>query len=425
MNDNPLERDGFDGQTGMIIARSFEKYYPAMAVRLAEKFPQLRFEQTQHPAGMPITKAGEAAYAVLLAMLDGEVWKDTIIDIFLAHVLTQNIAKLGANVDHLTIFMSFNDERADNEVRKGDIPGAPDDELAVVQGQASFTEPVADMMAHVAKVDRYVDIDGHSFEFTEQLKARGIEVISLTAAFKMLDRLKDQGYLNEDPASGGLENVICGVDFGNLALTQQISQRLKMALAIIQKVRSPALPGQESETKGKLIYGDVRGKRVILMDDMISSGGTLKKTVEMLIAAGAAEIIVCGTHAVFDKDYYKTLSKLLSEPKVKIVMTTDTLPMKRPERGHDRSIPYTITEEEIKKVEVFPMEPFIGEIVLALMQNHTAEEIRAILEAHIIEKKDGFAVYEEITGIKLERPKITHVYREGGRFEKLPEAVAG
>jgi phosphoribosylpyrophosphate synthetase len=246
-----------------------------------------------------------------------------------------------------------------------------------------------------------VNIDGHSSEFAQQLEQVGIEVINITSAFVLIEELMTRGLMDDS-----LENVICGVDFGNLALTQKISQRLKLKLAIIRKTREPTIRGEDSETKHPLVYGDVRGKRVVLMDDMISSGGTIIETVNLLLAAGAKEILVCAAHAVFaGRNYYKTMVKLLKIPEVKIVMTTDTLPLKRPGFGRSRSLPYAILPgvatadksepaEVIKQVEMLPLDGFIGQIVQALMATHNAAEIRAILAEHIVEQRDPYEIYE-------------------------------
>jgi hypothetical protein len=305
--------------------------------------------------------------------------------------------------------------------------------LAIVKGQASLTQPIAEMMRHVAGVRNVVNIDGHSQEFAEQLEELGIEYINVTSAFFMLDELEKRGLINDE-----LENVICGVDFGNLALSQKISQERLLQLAIIQKRRDPVVKGEESKTTHELVYGNVRGKRVILMDDMISSGGTIIETVELLLAQGAKEILVCSAHAVFaGRDYYNKLVKLLKIPEVKIVMTTDTLPLNRPGYGNSKSLAYVelpsaneveaeAAEKPVgvrKEVEIYPIQPFIGQIVQALMASHGADEIRLLLERYIVKHRDPYEIYAEITGIKLEKPKKTAVYREGGVIEPLPTAV--
>jgi ribose-phosphate pyrophosphokinase len=75
------------------------------------------------------------------------------------------------------------------------------------------------------------------------------------------------------------------------------------------------------------VIGEVVGKRVIMIDDLIDRGGTLCNAAERLIEEGATEAYACATHAVFSDDAYKRIE---ASP-LKEVVVTDTLPLKEGE----------------------------------------------------------------------------------------------
>jgi len=71
------------------------------------------------------------------------------------------------------------------------------------------------------------------------------------------------------------------------------------------------------------LVGDVRGRQAILVDDIISTGGTLLRAAETLLARGAARVAACATHAVFAPG---TVEALLASPLERIVVT-NTIPV--------------------------------------------------------------------------------------------------
>jgi len=73
-----------------------------------------------------------------------------------------------------------------------------------------------------------------------------------------------------------------------------------------------------------VVIGDVAGKRPLLIDDIISTGGTIRRGVEALLAAGALpEAIVMATHAVL----VGPARENLAHPAIRQVVFTDTIPL--------------------------------------------------------------------------------------------------
>ena len=73
-----------------------------------------------------------------------------------------------------------------------------------------------------------------------------------------------------------------------------------------------------------LIIGDVVGKNVILIDDMIDTAGTLCKAADILMEKGAKSVRAMATHAVLSGKAYENIEK----SKISEVIVTDTIPLK-------------------------------------------------------------------------------------------------
>jgi ribose-phosphate pyrophosphokinase len=92
----------------------------------------------------------------------------------------------------------------------------------------------------------------------------------------------------------GSEDVIVAPDLGAVKLGERYADLLHLPIAVIHKVR---LSG--TAVKVREVVGDVRSKRPMIIDDMISTGATIEAAVQALLAAGCnPEITVAATHAL-------------------------------------------------------------------------------------------------------------------------------
>ena len=111
--------------------------------------------------------------------------------------------------------------------------------------------------------------------------------------------------------------IISTSDIGGIKLAWYFAERLKTELVVVDKKRS----GPESVEAMHLI-GDVKGKDVLIPDDMIATGGTLVQAAKFLQARGARKIYACMTHGLFSGN---AMEKVQSSPISEIVVT-DTIP---------------------------------------------------------------------------------------------------
>lgn len=113
--------------------------------------------------------------------------------------------------------------------------------------------------------------------------------------------------------------VVVAPDLGAAKLAAAYGRQLGLPTAVVHKVRRSA-----TEVEHAGITGTVEGRRCIIVDDMITTGGTIVGAVRALRAAGATgEIVVAATHGVFTSS---ALLRLAREG-VEVVYVTDTVPL--------------------------------------------------------------------------------------------------
>ena len=110
--------------------------------------------------------------------------------------------------------------------------------------------------------------------------------------------------------------VVVSPDVGGLKMAYAYSQTLEGGLAIIAKRRKSA-----SEVESMAIIGEVRGKNVLLVDDLTETAGTLTKGAELLKKKGAKRIVACVSHAILNDTGVERLRKSVIDE----LITTDTV----------------------------------------------------------------------------------------------------
>lgn len=119
--------------------------------------------------------------------------------------------------------------------------------------------------------------------------------------------------------------TVVSPDMGRVRVADIWSDKLGAPLAIIHKRRDPLIPNQVSVHE---IVGEVKDRTCLLVDDMIDSGRTIVKAAEALKKAGATNVVVAATHAVFSDP----ASELLQHAAIDSVVVTDTLPLPEAKR---------------------------------------------------------------------------------------------
>ena len=109
-------------------------------------------------------------------------------------------------------------------------------------------------------------------------------------------------YLLENGFGHNKDLVVVSPDLGSVKRARTIATKLDAPIAIIDKRRP-----KNNEVEIMNIIGDVKDKRVLLVDDMIDTAGTIVQGAQALKDQGAAEIIACCTHGVFSGPAFERL----------------------------------------------------------------------------------------------------------------------
>lgn len=111
-------------------------------------------------------------------------------------------------------------------------------------------------------------------------------------------------YLKEKQPIENLENlVVLSPDAGGVNRARAFANKLgvKNPIGFMYKRRTEEGVGTTRDIEEMTIVGDVKGKNVLLVDDIIDSGGTLCKAAEVLKEHGANKLYCYGTHGLFTK----------------------------------------------------------------------------------------------------------------------------
>ena len=113
--------------------------------------------------------------------------------------------------------------------------------------------------------------------------------------------------------------IMVSPDAGGVERTRAFAKRLNSGLAIIDKRRD-----KPNECEAMHVIGDVRGKRAILMDDMVDTAGTLCAGARTLMENGAREVHACCSHPVLSGPAIDRLRK----SELKSLVVTNSIPLR-------------------------------------------------------------------------------------------------
>lgn len=192
---------------------------------------------------------------------------------------------------------------------------------------ASGAERVVTLDMHAAQIQGFYDIP------VDHLYARPV----------LLEAIQGLGI--EDP-------VVVTPDVGGTKMARAYANRLHADLAIVDKRR---LSG--SETTVEHVIGDVEGRNVVIVDDMISTGGSISEAARILKKTGARQIVIAVSHAVFCGP---AVERLNAAPVDKILVT-DT-------------IPQSAVPDKLQEVTVAPL------LAQAIQSIHRSESVSSLFE---------------------------------------------
>jgi ribose-phosphate pyrophosphokinase len=182
-----------------------------------------------------------------------------------------------------------------------------------VQAREPITAKLVANLLEVAGVDRVITVDLHAGQI------QGFFDVPL-------DHLTALGILGGHLETTDLANsVVVSPDVGRATEARRLANYLGLPLAMLYKRRN-----SPTETEVAHVIGEVEGMRPIMVDDMISTAGTMLRGIDALLKLGAKpDVTVVATHPVFTPP---ALERLTHEA-ISSIVVTDTIPFKG---GHER-----------------------------------------------------------------------------------------
>lgn len=208
-----------------------------------------------------------------------------------------------------------------------------------VQPREPITAKLVANLLETAGVDRVITIDLHAGQI------QGFFDVPV-------DHLTALGILGKHLKTTDLEGcVVISPDIGRATEARRLANHLGLPLAMLYKRRN-----SPTETQVLHVIGEVQGLRPILMDDMISTAGTMTRGIDALLRLGALpDVTVVATHPVFTPP---ALERLTHEA-IRGIYVTDT-------------IPYAGT---LEKVEVLSVAPLLAAAVRNVHQSGSVSSL--------------------------------------------------
>ncbi|HZK43890.1 MAG TPA: ribose-phosphate pyrophosphokinase [Syntrophomonadaceae bacterium] len=146
--------------------------------------------------------------------------------------------------------------------------------------------------------------------------------------------------------------AILSPDVGGVTRARDLAAKLGTPLAIVDKRR--AAPNVSEVMH---VIGDVKGKSVVIIDDIIDTAGTLCTAAEVMMDKGALAVYGCCTHPVFSGPAIERLSKA----PFKEIIITNTIPLPK--------------SKELPNMKVLSVAPLVGEAILRIHEDLSVSKL--------------------------------------------------
>ncbi|SKA95397.1 ribose-phosphate pyrophosphokinase [Caloramator quimbayensis] len=200
---------------------------------------------------------------------------------------------------------------------------------------------VADLI-HAAGADRVLAMDLHAAQIQGYFN---IPVDHLLGVPILSKYFLDMGLCDEDV-------VVVSPDLGSVTRARKFADRLHAPIAIIDKRRPKANVAEVMN-----VIGDIKNKKVILVDDMIDTAGTIVNGANALMDLGAKEVYACCTHAVLSGPAIERIR----DSKIKELIMLNTIPLSK--------------EKQIDKIKVISVAPVFAEAIKRIYEDLSVSKL--------------------------------------------------
>ncbi|KHE72958.1 ribose-phosphate diphosphokinase [Halobacillus sp. BBL2006] len=146
--------------------------------------------------------------------------------------------------------------------------------------------------------------------------------------------------------------VVVAPDTSGLRRARRMANILDAPIAFVDKRRP-----EPNAPEVRNVVGEIEGKNVIIVDDMIDTAGTVTQAAEALLESGVNDIYACGTHAVLSEP---SLQKIDDSPIKELVVTNSI---------------FLPDEKRIKKIKSLSVAPLLADALLRVQTEHSVSEL--------------------------------------------------
>lgn len=166
-----------------------------------------------------------------------------------------------------------------------------------------------------------------------------------------VDNLFGNRTLAEHISQLDLDNpIVFSPDAGGVYRARQLAKYLGAPLGFIDKRRP-----EPNVSEVVNVIGAVKGRTVVMVDDMIDTGGTIAQAAEAVLELGALAVYACATHPVLSG----TAKNTLDHAPIRSIVVTDTIPVQDPPR----------------QTKVISVAPLLGEAITRVHENESVSKL--------------------------------------------------
>ena len=208
------------------------------------------------------------------------------------------------------------------------------------EGREPISAKLVANMIKVAGANRIVSVDLHS----GQIQGFFDGPVDHLQAMPVIEDYRER-------ECGG-DVVVVSPDTGRVKTGERLAQHIDADLASVYKQRSRGV------VQARGVMGDVRGRRCVLVDDMIDTASTIVAAADILMENGATDVWAMATHGVLSDP---ATDRLKNSTAISRVVVTNTLPLP--------------PEKQIDKIEVLSVAKIIADAIDAVFEDTSVSEI--------------------------------------------------
>ncbi|MFW6068402.1 MAG: ribose-phosphate diphosphokinase [Chloroflexota bacterium] len=196
-------------------------------------------------------------------------------------------------------------------------------------------------ITEVAGADRWITLDLHAGQIQGFYKIPG-DV--LTARYIIVEYFREKDLSNM---------TIVTPDLGFAKGGRKYADELGLPLAFVEKRRL----GNDLQREALTLIGNVEGRNVMIVDDLVDTGGSIQQAVEVVKENGALDVYVAFTHPVLSDP---AVERLAAMP-IKEIVTTDTIPIPQ--------------EKMLPNIKILTVAELLGEVILRSHEGRSVGEL--------------------------------------------------